>query len=95
MGFAWLLGGMRCRNDIVTVLVRFGRRPHCETLYAGACYAIPEDVASLLGISERTARIALSRAGRFVLVPAHEHDEPKPMYIAVITSEMGHDKPSV
>jgi hypothetical protein len=72
-------------DNLSTVLVRFGRRPHYDTLYAGACLATPEDVASLLGVSELVARRALRRAGKFVPVPPSEHDEPGPMYIAVIT----------
>jgi len=70
---------------IASVLVRIGKRPHCDTLYAGVCEASIEGVASLLGVSELVARRALRRAGRFVPVPRTEHDEPVPMYIAVIT----------
>jgi len=47
-------------DNLSTVLVRFGRRPHYDTLYAGACLATPEDVASLLGVSELVARRALT-----------------------------------
>ena len=72
-------------DEMATVLVRIGKWPHCDTLYAGACLATDEDVASLLGVSELVARRALRRAGKFVSVPPSEHNEPEPMYIAVIT----------
>ena len=72
-------------DEMATVLVRMGKGPHCDTLYAGVCEASPEGVASLLGVSELVARRALRRAGKFVPVPPSEHDEPAPMYIAVIT----------
>jgi len=72
-------------DEIATVLARIGKWPHCDTLYAGVCHASPEGVASLLGVSELVARRALRRAGKFVLVPPSEHDEPAPMYVAVIT----------
>ena len=84
-------------DNLSTVLVRFGRRPHYDTLYAGACFATPEDVASLLGVSELVARRAIRRAGKFVPVPPSEHDEPSPMYVAVITpkSKARHGQASV
>jgi hypothetical protein len=72
-------------DNLATVLVRIGKRPNYDTLYAGACLAKAEDIASLLGVSEQVARRALRRAGKFVPVPSSEHDEPQPMYIAVIT----------
>jgi len=72
-------------DEMATVLVRIGKWPHYNTLYAGACYATAEDIASLLGVSELVARRALRRAGKFVPAPSSEHDEPEPMYIAVIT----------
>jgi hypothetical protein len=72
-------------DEMATVLLRIGKWPHCDTLYAGACYASPEGVASLLGVSELVARRALRRAGKFVPVPPSEHDEQDPMCIAVIT----------
>jgi hypothetical protein len=74
-----------------TFLVRNGdalRHPYCDTLYAGVCEASIEGVASLLGVSELVARRALRGAGKFVPVPRSEHDEPAPMYIAVITPEI-------
>jgi hypothetical protein len=72
-------------DEMATVLVRMGKGPHCDTLYAGVCEASPEGVASLLGVSELVARRALRRAGKFVPVPPSEHDEPSPMFVAVIT----------
>jgi hypothetical protein len=72
-------------DEMATVLVRMGKWPHCDTLYAGVCEVSPEGVASLLGVSELVARRALRRAGKFVPVSSSEHEEPAPMYIAVIT----------
>jgi len=74
-------------DEMATVLVRLGKWPHCDTLYAGACHASPEGVASLLGVSELVARRALRGTGKFVPVPPSEHDDPAPMHIAVITSK--------
>jgi len=71
-------------DNLATVLVRIGKRPKSDILYAGACYASASDVSSLLGVSELVARRALRRAGKFVPVPSSEHDEPEPVYIAVI-----------
>jgi hypothetical protein len=82
--FAMFLGGM---VGIATVIVRFGKGPNAETLYAGHCEATPEGVAALLGVSPLVARRALRKAGRFVQVPSTEHDEPLPMFVAVITSK--------
>jgi hypothetical protein len=79
------LNSMARVGELATVLVRIGKWPHCDTLYAGACEASSGGVASLLGVSELVARRALRRAGKFVPVPPSEHDEPGPMYIAVIT----------
>jgi len=79
------LDSMARVDEMATVLVRIGKWPHCDTLYAGVCEASSEGVASLLGVSELVARRALRRAGKFVPVPPSEHDEPDPMYIAVIT----------
>jgi len=56
-------------DEMAAVLVRIGKWPHFNTLYAGVCYARPEDVASLLGVSELVACRALRRAGKFVPVP--------------------------
>jgi hypothetical protein len=75
-------------SNLATVLVRLGKRPKSDTLYAGACYASASDIALLLGVSELVARRALRRAGKFVPVPPTEHDEPEPMYIAVITPKI-------
>jgi hypothetical protein len=83
--FAMLRRDMPSADDMATVLVRFGRSPIAKTLYAGVCLASPEEIASLLGVSEATARKALKRPRRFIPVPSHEHDDPEPMYIAVIT----------
>ncbi len=72
-------------DEMATVVIKFGRGPKYKTFYAGACRANPEDVAALVGVSELVARRALRGAGKFVPVPSSEHDDPEPMYIAVIT----------
>ena len=72
-------------DEMATVLVRIGKCPNCDILYAGVCHASPEGVASILEVSELVARRALRRAGKFIPVSPSEHDEPAPMYVAVIT----------
>jgi len=84
MMFAMCLGDM---SGIATVIVRFGKGPKAETLYAGHCEATPEGINALLGVSPLVGRRALRRAERFVPVPSTEHDEVVPMFVAVITEK--------
>jgi hypothetical protein len=86
MMFATYLDDMA---GMVNVIIRFGKGPNAESLYAGHCEATPEGVSALLGVSPLVARRALRRAGRFVPVSSTEHDEPVPMFVAVITSKTG------
>ncbi len=84
MMFAMCLGGMA---GIATVIVKFGKGPNAETLYAGHYEAIPEGVSALLGVSPLVGRRALRRTGHFVPVPSAEHDEVVPMFVAAITDK--------
>jgi len=88
MIFAICDGCMARLSEVALVVVRFGKGPNADTLYAGHCEATPEGVAALLGVSPLVARRALRRAGRFVPVPSSEHDDPLPMFVSVITEKI-------